>query len=291
MNADTKLRDLSNWLKHSDSKWLFIESAHPQSGPLQAELGNILRVVEVGKDGQNSHAPSNIRFSELVRENIHQVNPVDSKGEEALAAIIYTSGTTGHPKGVMLSHTNLYENTRSIIDYLGIGPDDRVMNILPFYYSYGNSVLHTHMAAGGSIVLEDSLLFPHLVLERMVMEKVTGFSGVPATYSLLLNRTKLSEYDLSSLRYMTQAGGAMAPVNIRRIREAIPHAAFFVMYGQTEASARLSYLPPEKLDTKTGSVGIAIPGVELGVFDQDGQPVAPGIVGEICARGVDSVRV
>lgn len=287
LNADTKFRDLSNWLKHSDSTWLFAESAHPQFRQLQAELENALRVVEVGEDKLRSQTPGNISFTELVGDSTSRVNPVDSRDEEALAAIIYTSGTTGHPKGVMLSHRNLYENTRSIIEYLGIGPDDRVMNILPFYYSYGNSVLHTHMAAGGSIVLENSLLYPHVVLDRMVEERITGFSGVPATYSLLLNRTKLSEYDLSSLRYLTQAGGAMAPANIKRIRETIPHASFFVMYGQTEASARLSYLPPEDLDKKTGSVGRAIPGVELGVFDQEGQAVAPGVIGEICARGAN----
>ena len=287
LNADTKFRDLSNWLKHSDSTWLFAESAHPQFRQLQTELGNALRVVEVGEKEPHSQTPGNFSFPELAGGSTSRINPVDGKGQEALAAIIYTSGTTGHPKGVMLSHANLYENTRSIIEYLGIGPDDRVMNILPFYYSYGNSVLHTHLAAGGSIVLENSLLYPHLVLERMAEEEVTGFSGVPATYSLLLNRTKLNEYDLSSLRYLTQAGGAMAPANIKRIREAIPHAAFFVMYGQTEATARLSYLPPDKLDDKTGSVGIAIPGVELGIFDQEGQAVAPGTVGEICARGAN----
>lgn len=288
LNTATKIRDLSNWLRHCEPAWVFAESSHPQYRQLLQELGGVLRVVEVEMQDAPAQDPgAAIGFASLVSGHGGTLEPCAAMEPDALASIIYTSGTTGNPKGVMLSHANLFENTRSIVQYLGLGPDDRVMNVLPFYYSYGNSVLHTHLAAGGSVVLENSLLYPHLVLERMVAESVTGFSGVPATYSLLLNRTRLDEYDLSSLRYLTQAGGAMAPANIRRIRQLVPHARFFVMYGQTEASARLSYLPPEKMDVKSGSIGMAIPGVELGVFDPEGRPVATGTTGEICARGAN----
>lgn len=206
-------------------------------------------------------------------------------GPHAPAAIIYTSGTTGDPRGVTLTHRNLVANTQSILAYLGLRETDRIVNVLPFYYSYGNSVLHTHLAAGASLVLENSLTYPHLVVQAMANERATGFSGVPSTFALLLQRVNLGEYDLSSLRYLTQAGGAMAPALTQRLRAALPAARLFVMYGQTEATARISYLPPERLEDKLGTVGIAIPGVTIEVQDAQGQRVAAGVEGEVCVRG------
>lgn len=204
---------------------------------------------------------------------------------DAVAAIIYTSGTTADPRGVTLSHRNLVANTRSILGYLQLTEADRVVNVLPFHYSYGNSVLHTHLAVGASIVLENSLLYPHLVVQQIADTAATGFSGVPSTYALLLQRVKLAEFGLSSLRWLTQAGGAMAPVHLARLREALPGVRVFVMYGQTEATARISYLPPERLDEKPGSVGIAIPDVSIEVRDERGARVPTGSTGEVCVRG------
>ena len=159
------------------------------------------------------------------------------------------------------------------------------MCVLPFTYSYGASVLHTHLYRGASLVLENSLMYPHRVLERMAEEEVTSLAGVPATFYLLLKRTDLEQYDLSSLRYVTQAGGAMDGARIARFRAAVPHADFVVMYGQTEATARLTYLPPEELDRRSGSVGRPLRGVEVQVRGEDGEVVPHGTVGEVCARG------
>lgn len=204
---------------------------------------------------------------------------------DAVAALIYTSGTTADPRAVTLSHRNLVANTRSILGYLQLTEVDRIVNVLPFYYSYGNSVLHTHLAVGASIVLENSLLYPHLVVQQIAKTAATGFSGVPSTYALLLQRVKLAEYDLSALRYLTQAGGAMAPVHVAGLRKAVPQARLYVMYGQTEATARISYLPPERLDDKPGSVGIAIPGVTIEVHDERGRAAPASTTGEVCVRG------
>jgi acyl-CoA synthetase (AMP-forming)/AMP-acid ligase II len=157
--------------------------------------------------------------------------------------------------------------------------------VLPFQFSYGNSVLHTHLSVGAELLVEESLTYPHAVLQRMVDEKVTGFSGVPSTFVLLLSRCRLRDFDLSALRYVTQAGGPMRQSTIRELRDQLPAARLFIMYGQTEATARLSYLPPERLDDKLGSVGVAIPGVELAVRHSDGTPAMPGEAGEIVARG------
>ncbi|MBE0616967.1 MAG: AMP-binding protein, partial [Proteobacteria bacterium] len=204
---------------------------------------------------------------------------------ERLAKIIYTSGTTGEPKGVMLRHRNLVANVRSIVEYLGLTERDRVMAVLPFFYVYGNSVLLTHAAVGGSLVVNQSLMYPNVILEQMTAEGVTGFSGVPSTFAILLNRSSIREHRFPALRYVTQAGGAMSPKLACEVREVLPQTDVFIMYGQTEASARLSYLPPADLLRKAGSIGRAIPGVRLQVLRPDGSPAGVGEVGEIVAQG------
>ena len=138
---------------------------------------------------------------------------------------------------------------------------------------------------GATVVVLGSLAFPASVLQGIQNHKVTGFSGVPSTFARLIHFKSFNKYDTSSLRYVTQAGGPMTPALTEKLKRAMPQVKVFVMYGQTEAAPRLSYLPPEDLDRKMGSVGIALTGVELNVLDEDGAPVAPGEVGELVAKG------
>jgi acyl-CoA synthetase (AMP-forming)/AMP-acid ligase II len=201
------------------------------------------------------------------------------------ASIIYTSGSTGTPRGAVLRHLNLVSNTRSIVRYLGLSRTDRILVVLPFYYVYGKSLLNTHIAVGGSVVIENRFMFPTVALDTLDKEEATGFAGVPSTFAILLNKTNIASRDLPSLRYVTQAGGAMAPALIRRLLEALPGKRIFVMYGATEASARLSYLEPDDLPDRIGSIGKAIPNVELRILRGDGSPAEPGETGEIVARG------
>lgn len=201
------------------------------------------------------------------------------------ASIIYTSGSTGTPQGATLSHGNIVANARSIVQYLGLGSRDRVLQILPFYYVYGKSLLNTHALAGGTLVLENRFQYPNVALDTLEEQACTGFSGVPSTFAILLNRSNLAQRELRHLRYVTQAGGAMSPDLTRRLMEVLPNKQIFVMYGATEASARLSYLPPEDLPRKIGSIGKAIPGVELRVLGPDGRELGEGEHGEIMARG------
>jgi len=213
-------------------------------------------------------------------------DPVAVHGESGnLAAIIYTSGSTGAPRGVMLSHRNFVANAESIVSYLGLTAADRVMCVLPFYYVYGLSLLHTHLAVGGSLVIENRSAFPNVVLASMQQHEVTGFAGVPSTFTLMLHRSNLSQTELPHLRYVTQAGGGMAPARITEWLERGPRADFYVMYGATEAAARLTYLPPTHLRSKLGSIGRAIPNVEILVVNDEGKVVEPGAVGELVARG------
>lgn len=280
LNTQAKARDIINWTSHSASKWLFIDSTHPELATIRSTLKTDTKLILVS--GSSAYEDC-ISWSQVC--NADETATLITLSENDIASIIYTSGTSGKPKGVTLSHGNLSSNVDSILAYLELDKDDSIVNVLPFYYSYGNSVLHTHISVGAKLVLENSLLYPHAVIEKIIEEGASGFSGVPSTFSLLLGRVKLEDYDLSCLRYITQAGGPMSPTTTDKLRAVLPDAKIFIMYGQTEASARLTYLPHNQLETKRGSVGIAIPGVEISIMDDSGQQVASGDMGEICARG------
>ena len=205
-----------------------------------------------------------------------------------LASIIYTSGSAGQPKGVMLSHSNIVANTKSICQYLAITPDDRQMVVLPFFYVMGKSLLNTHMASGAAIIINNQFAFPATVVKQIAEERVTAFSGVPSTYAYLLHRSPLATYrdKLPHLRYCSQAGGHMAHAMKMELRKVLPpHTEIYIMYGATEAAARLAYLPPQQLAARVNSIGKAIPGVELSICDKDGQPLPDGTMGEITGQG------
>jgi len=201
------------------------------------------------------------------------------------ALVLYTSGSTGRPHGVVQTFGNVDANTRSIVEYLDLTAADRALVTLPFYYCYGRSVLQTHLFAGGSLFIDNRMAFPRTVMESLAAEGCTGFAGVPLTFEVLRRQVDVSTIDTERLRYLTQAGGAMAPDTIAWVRAAFQPASLYVMYGQTEATARLSYLPPARARDKAGSIGIAIPGVELRVVDENGRELRPGQVGELVARG------
>jgi len=203
--------------------------------------------------------------------------------DEELAAIIFTSGSTGEKKGVMLSHGSLIANTASIIEYLELKATDRVCVVLPFYYCYGLSLLHTHIKAGGSVVLSNHP-FIGGALRDINKYGCTGFAGVPSTFQILIANTKFLTEKFPTLRYFTQAGGKLPNNFIQMVVEAFPDKKFIVMYGATEATARMSYLPAELSLSKLGSIGKGIPGVKLKVV-AEGHDVQPGEVGEIIASG------
>jgi len=211
--------------------------------------------------------------------------------ESDLASLLFTSGSTGRPRGVMLSHGNIIANADSIIAFLGLTGKDRVMAVLPFHYCFGTSLLHTHLRVGGTLVIERRFMYPEKVLERMRETKCTGFAGVPSHYQVLLRRSSLKKMSFPHLRYVQQAGGHLAPAYIRELREALPSAQIFIMYGQTEATARLAYLPPDMIDAKAGSIGKAIPGVELRIVNEAGQPIRPVRSARSSQKGKISQRV
>ena len=212
-------------------------------------------------------------------------NPAVNIADSNNASIVYTSGTTSNPLGATLSHFNIAANTSSIIQYLHLTKNDRIMVVLPFYYIYGKSLLNTHFCVGGSVVIDNRFLYPNAVLKTMLEQKATGYAGVPSTFGILLNRSNVRNLNFKHLRYITQAGGAMAPAIQKEVAKVFSPAQLYIMYGATEASARLSYLDPKELPRKWGSIGKAIPGVELFVADKDGNRLQPGKEGELVAQG------
>jgi len=216
--------------------------------------------------------------------NSRKAVPVDS--EKELAALMFTSGSTGQPNAVKVTHQNIMANTGSIIAYLDLLPDDRMMAVLPFHYCFGTSLLHTHLRAGGSLVINNYFQYVEDVLNEMETFSCTGLAGVPSTFQSLLNNKSFRGRRFAALRHVQQAGGKLADRYIEDLRSVLPaETRLFISYGQTEATARLSYLPPEKLQTKTGSIGKGIPGVTLQIVDQTGKLAAQGEIGEIVAEG------
>lgn len=288
LHTETTVDTVTRALNHSGARALIADGKC--SRYIIPSLGRTpeLRDIITNREGVLEHE-GKVRCNHICLKQIYNDGKATHPGVRCidvdLASIVYTSGTTGKPKGVMLSHLNVVSNTRSIVRYLELTQRDRVMVVMPFCYKYGRSLLTTHFFAGGSVVIDNRFVFPQVVLETMRQTEVTGFAGVPSTFLVLLNRSVALDLRCESLRYITQAGGAMAPSIQKRVAAIFAPAKLFVMYGATEASPRLSYLDPADLSSKCGSVGKAIPNVELSVVDEHGNRLPPNSVGEVVARG------
>ena len=222
----------------------------------------------------------------ILRDEIQPMDcPAYPASSEALAAIIFTSGSTATPLGVRISHQNLLSNTSAIIQALKIESDDRMMSVLPLHYCFGASLLHTHLQAGASLVIDNRFLFPDKVLDRIDETGCSSFAGVPSTFQILLHHSNLANKPLPTLTRLQQAGGHLAQSDIDRLEALLPHSQLYVMYGQTEATARLSIISPEQRKHHPGSIGRGLNNLRLQVLNPDGQPVAVGEVGEIVASG------
>lgn len=204
-----------------------------------------------------------------------------------LAFLTSTSGSTGAPKLVRMSKANLVSNANAIATYLQLGPHERAIAHLPLSYSFGLSILNSHLAAGGSVVLTNASLMAREFWHAVETQQVTSFSGVPYHYEMLL-KLRLARMKLHQIRTMTQAGGALALPLLQQLQPicADKQIRLVVMYGQTEASPRISYVPSERLADKLGSIGVAIPGGQLWLRDAQGQVLqGADVEGELMYQG------
>jgi amino acid adenylation domain-containing protein len=206
-----------------------------------------------------------------------------------LASLIYTSGSTGEPKGVMLTHRNMLTAATSISTYLENVEDDVILGVLPLAFDYGLYQMIMAFRVGARLVLERSFTFPAQVLGQVVAEGVTGFPGVPTIFSILAELKSAASYDFSRVRYVTNTAAALTDRHVASILANFPRAKLFSMYGLTECK-RCTYLPPEDLARKPGSVGIAIPNTELWLVDEDDRRLGPGQVGQLVIRGATVMR-
>jgi acyl-CoA synthetase (AMP-forming)/AMP-acid ligase II len=202
-----------------------------------------------------------------------------------LAVLMATSGSTGAPRFVMVNHENLIANTEAITRSQRLASDERAMLILPVSYVFGASVMHTHLYQGGGVVFDRRFMFPDQVLQAIAQYDCTTFAGVPTVYNVLLRRSNIRRIAMPSLRRFLQAGGALARERICEMRGAFPLAEFYVMYGQTEATARISCMEPERWDEKRGSVGRPLDNLTVSIVDEQENALHPGQVGELIVRG------
>jgi long-chain acyl-CoA synthetase len=208
---------------------------------------------------------------------------------ESLALLLGTSGSTGSPQFVRLSHENVWSNAESIAQYLELDGAEIPITTLPPSYTYGLSILHSHVVAGATIAVTKTTFFDRSFWEFVRDVGATSLGGVPYHYEML-ERLRFTTMNLPRLRTLTQAGGRMEPAMTRKYAS---HCAsrgmrYFTMYGQVEATARISYLPSTKAVTKAGSIGIAIPGGRLWLEDQDGNVIdEAGVTGELVYQGAN----
>jgi long-chain acyl-CoA synthetase len=200
-----------------------------------------------------------------------------------LRLVLYTSGTTGTPKGVMLSDRNLVANAESIIKVLRITPRDIGALVISPHHAFGNSIINSHLIAGGSI-RAGNMNFIGSVF-NLIGSGVSIFYGVPSTYRILLKYPKRFKKAFASVRTAASAGGGMDRSTVKGMRELAPDLEILPMYGQTEATARLAYLPAEDVDEFVDTIGKAIPGVILDVFDSEYRSAGSNITGELVAMG------
>lgn len=204
-----------------------------------------------------------------------------------LSLLLTTSGSTGSPKLVRQSSRNILSNAKSIAEYLQLDCTERPILTLPLHYTFGLSILHSHLLTGGTVLLNESSVIRQEFWDFFERAGATSVSGVPMTYTLL-NRAGFFERDLPALRYFTQAGGKLPRSMHRRCAEFARERSlrFYAMYGQTEATARMSYLPCDRAEEKCGSIGIAVPGGSFSLVGDTGTEITqPQREGELVYRG------
>jgi long-chain acyl-CoA synthetase len=282
VNSSTKPQKLSYLLGNSRASALIVGGAAREAMAGFVLPPDVRAVVVVGPHAEQPSDRATVPWTAVAEAPSPE--PLGDRGIDLdLAALLYTSGSTGDPKGVMLTHRNITSATASIASYLQLTQDDIIFNVLPLSFGYGLTQLFPLVMVGGCLVIEKGIVYPHVTLTQMAAHRATGFAVVPTIATTLLN-LDLSKYDLSHLRYVTNAGAGMPTEVVRGMRRALPNVQLYLMYGQTEC-LRALYLDPAETDRRPDSVGRGMPNQELAIIDESGAEVGPNVVGELVVRG------
>jgi acyl-CoA synthetase (AMP-forming)/AMP-acid ligase II len=241
--------------------------------------------TEAGLRGGLTSKQSILCLQGDLAKEIPEIKPPAACLAADLAVLNATSGSTGVPRFVMVSHGNLIANTEAIIRSQQLASDERAMLILPLSYCFGASVMQSHLYQGGGVVFDRRFMFPDRVLQAMAQFDCTTFAGVPTAYNVLLQRSNIRRIALPRLRRFLQAGGALAPQKISEMRAAFPLIKFYVMYGQTEATSRISCMEPERWEEKRGSVGQPLDNLMVRIVDEGENDLPAGQIGELVVKG------
>jgi acyl-CoA synthetase (AMP-forming)/AMP-acid ligase II len=286
INPQTKADKLHYILKDSGAKVLFSESI--LNNELSQSLEGSSDIQEVIIAGDINKVT---RFPSIKLSDFDEILSADSPPiilpktiPNDLAALIYTSGSTGFPKGVMMTHQSMVFTSWSLIEYLRLSEEDRIILLLPLAFDYGLYQLLMAVTIGGSLIAEQSFTFQTSVYKQIEMFKPTVFPGVPTIYAMMIATNKKTGLSFDCIRKVTNTAAALPVEFIPDLKKIFPQALIFKMYGLTECK-RVCYLEPELIDIKTGSVGKAIPGTEVFLLSPEGKPVPPGEKGILYIRG------
>ena len=281
INPQTKSDKLAYILRNSGARVLIAESAllrFVQPALAQLESPPYLLVsgqIPAGNDGESL---------QMAWGTAKNTPPSPANIALDLASLIYTSGSTGDPKGVMHTHQSMRFALESLVEYLDIRYQDRIICMLPLSFDYGLYQLLMSVHTGAALVLERSFAYPAQIFNLLESEKITVFPGVPTVYAMLLAGDDKSPLRFPFVRKVTNTAAALPASFNQRLQAIFPNAALYRMYGLTECK-RVCYLDPALIDQKPDSVGKAIPGTETLLLDEQGQPVAPGEPGKLYVRG------
>ena len=284
VNPQTKADKLNFILKDSGSRVLITE------GRLQKEFIPAIRETDIfevilsfGTLGLKSENVSLTNFEKIFDSGIKQGVPARIIPND-LASLIYTSGSTGFPKGVMMTHESMVFASWSLIEYLRLDENDRIILVIPLAFDYGLYQLLMSVTIGGTLIMEQSFAFPSSVYKDIEKYKPTVFPAVPTIFAMMIAMNKKSGLNFPCIKKITNTAAALPAKTIPDLKKVFPEALIFKMYGLTECK-RVCYLEPELIDEKPGSVGKAIPGTEVFLLSPEGEPVPSGTPGILHVRG------
>ena len=285
INPQTKASKLLYILNDSGAKILisetFLKNELSQALKDAKDIQEVILTGEVDLSLKYHFKLINFEDSLLTSKNntnFPNIIPLD------LAALIYTSGSTGFPKGVMMTHQSMVFTSWSLIEYLRLTEEERILLLLPLAFDYGLYQLIMAITIGGTLIVEESFIFPATIYKNINLYKPTVFPGVPTIYAMMIATNKKSNLSFDFIKKVTNTAASLPAEFTPELKKIFPNALIFRMYGLTECK-RVCYLEPELIDIKKDSVGKAIPGTEVFLLSPDGNPVPAGEPGILHIRG------